>query len=194
MFTQIQITVFWNFVYNHTKFEIHCSRASSYLLPFILQHYVNSTINNITWNFSVVERLLQAIIRTGAHLNEESEKMEVFSFYSSILHLWDFIHYWKKSILMSRKESVRQWVGEITMKVISQHLMVILDLWKRKCAKLFKNKIKKDEKENTKSRQKRLGDLVYHRWTWATKGFWNRLRHDPKRCHQYSRDQSHQLC
>jgi len=47
-------------------------------------------VNNITWNSSVVDRLLQAIITTGAHLNAKKWKEAALSFYSSMPHLMDF--------------------------------------------------------------------------------------------------------
>ena len=98
-------------------------------------------VNNITWNSGVVELLLDAIISTVAHLNAKKWKEAALNFYGSMPHLMDFYRSnediaLRRNILTSRKEFIRQWDGEIIIKVISPF-----------------------STEKVKARQKRLGDM-----------------------------------
>jgi len=61
-------------------------------------------VNNITWNSGVVERLLDAIISTEAHLNAKKWKEAALTFYSSMPHLMDFYRPNKDNALRRLKE------------------------------------------------------------------------------------------
>jgi len=58
----------------------------------------------ITWNSGVVERLLDAIISTGAHLNAKKWKEAALTFYSSMPHLMDFYRSNEDNALRRLKE------------------------------------------------------------------------------------------
>ena len=66
--------------YNRIRFAsyIFCVHAQIYpKFNFCLFSFINMStvpVNNITWNSGVVERLLDAMISTGAHLNAKKWK------------------------------------------------------------------------------------------------------------------------
>ena len=89
-FTQNSNYGFLEFAHKYTAFESLCSVASSYHLPFLFINMSTVPVSNITSNSSVLDRLLHAIITTGAHLNAKKWKEAALSFYSSMHHLMDF--------------------------------------------------------------------------------------------------------
>ena len=136
-------------------------------------------VNNITWNSSVgVDRLLQAIITTGAHLNAKKWKETALSFYSSMPHLMDFYRSNEDNALRRLKEKYSDEMKRICQTMgwrdYNQGNLSAFngDLGpvEAKMRQIIQEQDeKKEEKEKTKSRQKGLEILVSHRWTCATK-------------------------
>jgi len=125
-------------------------------------------VNNITWNSGVVNRLLHAIITTGAHLNAKKWKEAASSFYQSMPHLMDFYRSNEDNALRRLKEKYSDEMKRICQTMgwrdYNQGNLSAFDgdlgPVEAKMRQIIQEQDeKKEEKEKTKSRQKRLGDI-----------------------------------
>jgi hypothetical protein len=120
------------------------------------------------WNTGLVERLLQAIITTGAHLNSKKWKDAALSFYSSSAHLMEIYRANEDSSLRRLKEKYAEEQKRVCQTMgwrdYNQGNLSAFDgdlgPVEAKMRQIIQEQDeKKEEKEKVKSRQKRLGDI-----------------------------------
>jgi hypothetical protein len=133
--------------------------------------------------------MLQAIITTTAHLRLLRKSGALF--YCSMLHL---LYFTKVHSLVKRmncddswkdfwrtEENLSRWVWEITINVISSIWWRLRPMWSEATTNNPGTGWKTEEKEDSKSKQKRLGETCVHsmdvrnedlllRWTWHERG------------------------
>jgi Mediator of RNA pol II transcription subunit 19 len=129
---------------------------------------MSTSSSHIMWNAGLVERLLQAIITTGAHLNAKKWKDAALSFYSSMPHLMDIYRTNEESSIRRLKEKYSEEQKRVCQTMgwrdYNQGNLSAFDgdlgPVEAKMRQIIQEQDeKKEEKEKAKSRQKRLGEI-----------------------------------
>jgi len=125
-------------------------------------------LSYIMWNPALIERLLVAIITTGAHLSPKKWKEAASSFYSSSQQFLDIFHANEEKAIRRLKEKFAEEQKKICQTMgwrdYNQGNLSAFDgdlgPVEVKMRQIIQEQDeKKDEKEKVKARQKRLGDI-----------------------------------